>query len=548
MSIRFELDNAPEFYTNLDTITGQVVLQLNRPEQVGTIVVKLEGEAITGVHQDPSGGAREGPSRGHTTSGNNSPLFTEKHKVLYKIQQVFPDDYHSSMSSPYGAFPLQVGRHTFPFKFKLPINNFCSDPQAMAALGMAALTGNGLFGSKVRLMDGTKQLYLPHVTQTLPPSFTNFFNEAEIRYYLKATVQRPGFLKENWRHMRQFKFMPIEPPRQNPKGQEAFARRPFTFKRNGSEQSKKKNGFLGIKKGSNKEMEAAAESSRDQVPPQSIEISARLPHPPILTCNKPVPLRLVAKRLVNNTEQVYLTSLQMELIGMTTLRAQNNTSQRETTWIVVSNPKMEQPILSTPIKDVGTEITIPDEIWSRKPLPNTIAPSFVSCNVIRRYQLKITIGLRLGKSGFAVKSVPETVVLPLNFPKVEVYSGLPPPRELLAGVQGSNAANNQAASSGHSNNTPAAPTPPARPPRPQNATMNTAPQAQGPPLPARQSADPLYPPQLQPGETGHEDAPPSYSEALADGASAMFDSQHPRPPFSGVTDENAPSAFPQEKN
>lgn len=38
-----------------------------------------------------------------------------------------------------------------------------------------------------------------HVRKALPPSLTGFPGEAEIRYYVKATVGRPQFYKENYR-------------------------------------------------------------------------------------------------------------------------------------------------------------------------------------------------------------------------------------------------------------------------------------------------------------------------------------------------------------
>ena len=38
-----------------------------------------------------------------------------------------------------------------------------------------------------------------HVRRTLPPTLSGFGNEAEIRYYVKATVVRPQFYKENIR-------------------------------------------------------------------------------------------------------------------------------------------------------------------------------------------------------------------------------------------------------------------------------------------------------------------------------------------------------------
>ncbi|KAG6151979.1 hypothetical protein E4U37_004341 [Claviceps purpurea] len=146
MSLRVALDERPEFYTNLDVIKGRVILGLNRSEQVGNIVVKLEGESTTALQVPNPYTIGEivqrppGPMPGPPGS-----VVSENHKILYKVQQVFPDEYHSSTSNPFGAFPLQPGEHTFPFQFKLPINNACSDPNAMAKIG--GLGGVGGFGS-----------------------------------------------------------------------------------------------------------------------------------------------------------------------------------------------------------------------------------------------------------------------------------------------------------------------------------------------------------------------------------------------------------------
>ena len=38
-----------------------------------------------------------------------------------------------------------------------------------------------------------------HVKQTLPPTLAGFAGQAQIRYYVKVTVQRPAFYKENFR-------------------------------------------------------------------------------------------------------------------------------------------------------------------------------------------------------------------------------------------------------------------------------------------------------------------------------------------------------------
>ena len=41
-----------------------------------------------------------------------------------------------------------------------------------------------------------------HVKKILPPSLGGMPGEAEIQYYVKATVQRPAFYKENFRAVR----------------------------------------------------------------------------------------------------------------------------------------------------------------------------------------------------------------------------------------------------------------------------------------------------------------------------------------------------------
>ena len=41
----------------------------------------------------------------------------------------------------------------------------------------------------------------------------------------------------------------------------------------------------------------------------------------------------------------------------------------------------------------GTEVAIDDRLWRGQALPNTIAPSFETCNIARSYCLDVRIGL-----------------------------------------------------------------------------------------------------------------------------------------------------------
>lgn len=389
MSIRILLDNPPEFYTNQDIIRGHVLLTVGRHEHIGAIIVKLEGESRTalGVPPDNPNVSLAGRER-----GPGGDTLHENHKILYKVGQVFPDENAPPVAAPY---VLNPGQHRFPFQFKIPFNNACGNTEAMARIGGVVSTG-GMFGVGFRVMDGTKQLMYSHVTKTLPPSFTGFPGEAEIRYYLKITVQRPGLFKENWRYQMGLKFLPIEPPRPAKSNQEAYARRPFTFHPRSPSPApyqKKRSSFFGKMSAPSTPVNGtpSLQPPADGLlngPPSptatatapSIEMSARLPHPAILTCNKPVPLRLIAKKLVPTHAEVYIIAMEIDLIGKTTVRCQNLVNTEISRWVIMARHGLSV-LVSRPEDPAGTEFVVPDTLWNNFPLPNTVMPSFITCNL-----------------------------------------------------------------------------------------------------------------------------------------------------------------------
>ncbi|KAL2759087.1 hypothetical protein ACRALDRAFT_1062147 [Sodiomyces alcalophilus JCM 7366] len=538
MSIRIALDNQPDSYTNLDTVQGRIVLSLNRTEQIGGIVVKLEGECKSALTLSPS--TFDQPQRPQQprlpSAGPPGSVVNESHKILYKFQQVFPtyeDDIANG--SVGGSYALQGGLHEFPFRFELPLNNMCSDQAVMAKMGGLGgiggyADGSGIFGlGGVRVMDGSKQLFLQHVTKTLPPSFTSMPGAAEVRYYLKVTIQRPGLLRENWRYETDFKFMPIEPPRPPPSTQEAFARRPFTFRPRASTPTpttpaltptKRRTAFFNFSKdkaAASQPPDGGLDASSSAVVPPSVEISARLPHPSILTCHRPIPLRLLAKKLLPSHEQVYLTSLQIELIGVVILRAHERRYRHLNRWTVLNQTDLAIPVLRDPTSDdLSAESVVPDDVWRHIPLPDTIGPSFATCNLQRTYELEVKIGLSWGlpsrsRLGRNKDPPPHSIYLPLRFSKVQVYSGIAPP----PGIRASEATPSQPspATSARTSTGPAeASRPPRLPPRTNTGQGPSQPQAQ-----AQPAHDPLYPPQLDAsGASPYDDAPPSYDEAMAE--------------------------------
>lgn len=73
MSLSIRLTDHVPFYTNLDIISGLVILDLTSDESVSAIQVKLEGEAKTRL-ANPNAGAR-------TAQRQQASVMMELHKV-----------------------------------------------------------------------------------------------------------------------------------------------------------------------------------------------------------------------------------------------------------------------------------------------------------------------------------------------------------------------------------------------------------------------------------------------------------------------------------
>jgi hypothetical protein len=373
MSVRIQLDKPHSFYTNLDFISGRVILSLTSDDNVSAILVKLEGESRT-VLMRPAGVQQNLNPALINRSRRDQGLAEENHKILYKVSQVFPNQ-KPGMGTP--TYTLRTGQHEYPFRFKIPFNNGCSEPQSQQ---MGLGSGFGGLG-----LGGLQQLQYKHVKRTLPPSLTGFPGEAEIRYYIKVTVQRPSLFKENRRSAIGFKFMPIEPPRPPATTNEVYARRPFAFQAGLASAARKSSIFK------------KAPPRMSDIAPKG-EVDARLPSPAILTCNEPLPLRLIIRKLNESPESVYLQSLQVHLLGSTEVRAQEVMRIETSTWVIMSLNGLGIPI-GKPTDKVRTETVVDNSLWNQIPLPNTVAPSFQTCNISRKYELEVRVGLAYGTQG-----------------------------------------------------------------------------------------------------------------------------------------------------
>ncbi|KIX07718.1 uncharacterized protein Z518_02372 [Rhinocladiella mackenziei CBS 650.93] len=415
MSVHIQFDQSDSrCYTNLDFISGTVVLILPNDATISAVTVKLEGESRTRLaglkfpgneRSDKKRTELEVHKVGENASSRSTACAHGRQQLLYKVVTVFPTPEIQERSSG-SAYTLLAGQYLYPFRFKFPINNDCTKaPSPLKDIKVGQL--NVQFA-----LDTTK-----HVKKTLPPSLGGFPGEAEIKYYVKATVVRPKFFQENIRSVTDVKFLPIEPPRPADRNEETFARRKRQFQRYPADPQKK-----GLFR------KSSTPSSAGDEPP-AFQVDARLPSPAIITCNEPLPLRILVEKLNDSSASVFLSMLQIELIGYTQVRAHDLERTESMTWILMSQANMNMP-LGNPADKGRREWKLPSRLWDDLPIPNTVAPSFDTCNISRRYELEVRVGLAHGVAG-GVR--PELIVLPLRLP-VTVYSGIAPPPALLQAI------------------------------------------------------------------------------------------------------------------
>jgi hypothetical protein len=230
-----------------------------------------------------------------------------------------------------------------------------------------------------------------------------------------------------------------------------------------------------------------------------VQVEARLPVHTIITCNEPLPLRLLVTKLNETSVKIYLSTLQIELIARTHVRAHGLARVDTTNSILTSKSNMTVPIGSAK-DEAHVAMVVPSWLWENILVPDTVPPSFNTCNLSRKYELDITVGLTHGDSK---APRPQLLTLPLRMP-VKVYSGIKPPPALLKAIA----------------------TPHQRPPMPVDSGSTPSSIGNHPSIP-RTPSSPSTPSYEQhsprvgtfaPSQLAipDDDAPPSYEDAMAD--------------------------------
>lgn len=230
--VKVEIDKSDTSgtFTNYDLISGVVKLTTTSSISLAYIQVKLEGISTTELTIPRS---RPGRDRNRD---KKDKLLQDVHKVLYDSLIVFPPEKIRLVATS-KEFTLVPGNYTYPFEFKIPLNNACAKMTGLTNKILInkkfdVVINNGNFNSTVvkNAANNYLQAYTNpgahqktqqsksqsmqqqhyHILSQLPPSLGNAGDPATVRYFVKVTCKRSSFLKMNLRAFDPFKFLPLD--------------------------------------------------------------------------------------------------------------------------------------------------------------------------------------------------------------------------------------------------------------------------------------------------------------------------------------------------
>lgn len=223
LDVRIDVDRRDNggTFTNHDVINGVVRLTTTASVSLSYIQVKLEGVATTLMTVPRT-------LRKRKEKENKEKLLQDVHKVLYDLVIVFPPENIRNVSNS-KEFTLTPGDYTYPFHFKIPLNNLCvktlgiTNKILFSRDNKQILVNNGNFNTS--LIKNVAQNYFQayptlnqaapekmayHVNTQLPPSISDMGLFASVRYFVKVTCKRSSVFKTNLRAFDPFTFLPLD--------------------------------------------------------------------------------------------------------------------------------------------------------------------------------------------------------------------------------------------------------------------------------------------------------------------------------------------------
>ncbi|PRT56761.1 hypothetical protein B9G98_04381 [Wickerhamiella sorbophila] len=117
--VRLTIDLNGESYVPGDTILGTLTVESESPLTMESIVVSLEGKAITRASQLDTQSCPQSTKNKNNCTNSSTTMFTEEARFLYRTVQVFPPAFYAQ-GLKQSCLTIQKGEHKYPFKFEMP--------------------------------------------------------------------------------------------------------------------------------------------------------------------------------------------------------------------------------------------------------------------------------------------------------------------------------------------------------------------------------------------------------------------------------------------
>lgn len=380
----------------------------------------------------------------------------EIHKVLYKQQTVFPSAKVSAASTA-KEFTLKSGSYQYGFELKIPVRSSCgvqpspgvnNNVKDQWSTTMSHVPIVGSLGKPKFSRNGVDFIHdaTSHVETILPPSLSGMGEQASIKYFLKVTVNKASFLSINARDYHPFIFLPMDVPRLVDSARMAFVRRElmisFPTTPAATSVSATSSGNIngngepsyftsGKKPSGLKKFFSNAFAVR---PSSQLAItfegrySTSLDFAPL----SPLPIQffVVLKQSPDMMEvsTLYLNEFELELVATTVIRAHQEVRHDAMSLKFFQRSRLGLALDLSKAQRIETrgrihwEIALPNSVMQGVQIPDSVCPTFITCNIERSYTLKIEAGFSCTPTG-----KPNYVQL---FADIPIRSGIPSPGQL----------------------------------------------------------------------------------------------------------------------
>ncbi|GFF39343.1 hypothetical protein IFM51744_04095 [Aspergillus udagawae] len=208
-----------------------------------------------------------------------------------------------------------------------------------------------------------------HLLRNLPPSSGNKYTPEEIRYTLEASVVQPGLIRRTHKATRDVSFHPVSTIRQP---------------------------LHSLKISKNVNLSTIA--SDLLCPPLTYEVEVELQNGPFLLLGHPIALGVKIMHMNGEKNAISLQDFQTMLRETTEIRARGSIQGFTRSWVVQTMTNLRQPLVAANRPTVGSVLELDDRLWSRHCVPVHLAPTFETCNLIRRFKLEIRLGMEFGRN------------------------------------------------------------------------------------------------------------------------------------------------------